>query len=48
MNERLAEGNHRVQWDGRDGTGKKVASGLYFCKMRTGSFERTIKMLLLQ
>ena len=29
----LPDGEHRVRWDGRDGHGQRVASGLYFARL---------------
>jgi subtilisin-like proprotein convertase family protein len=49
----LATGPHEpgiysVEWNGRDAQGRQVASGIYFCRMRTGSFDATRKMLLMK
>jgi C1A family cysteine protease len=41
-------GQHRVTWDGRDLSGREVASGLYFCRLNAGVFSRTIKMALVR
>jgi len=41
-------GRYQVQWDGRDETGRDVASGLYLYRLKTGEFEQTRKMLLLR
>lgn len=35
-------------WDGTDETGKKVSSGIYYCRLRAGKFSQTRKMVLLQ
>ena len=35
-----------VYWDGRNGHGESVASGLYFYTLRTGDFTATRKMLV--
>ena len=37
-----------VLWDGRDDVGRDVASGLYFCRLKAGEFDRIIKMVLLK
>ena len=41
-------GPHSVTWDGRDARGRPAASGVYFCRLRVGSFEQTRKMVLLK
>jgi len=37
---------NRVTWDGRDNSGKKVPSGIYFLKFQTGSYIETKKIIL--
>ncbi len=39
---------HSVTWNGKDNNGKSVSSGVYFCKFKSGSLEKTTKMLLLK
>jgi len=39
---------HEVEWDGRDTNGIIVASGVYFCRLKVGSFALTRRMLLLR
>ena len=39
---------HIVTWDGRDDLGGEVASGLYFCRLKTKDFSKTIKMVLVR
>ena len=41
-------GYHQVIWDGRNGTGIKVSSGLYIYRMSAGSFSKVRKMILLK
>jgi flagellar hook capping protein FlgD/cytochrome c554/c'-like protein len=41
-------GTYNVFWDGTDETGKKIASGVYFYRMRAGEFLQIRKMVLLK
>lgn len=48
VNEVKNSGQHVIQWDGRNAAGTTVASGLYFCTLKSGEFIKTNKMLLLR
>ena len=41
-------GEYTVQWNGRDDTGRQLASGLYFCQVSGGGFSRTVKLVLIK
>jgi flagellar hook assembly protein FlgD len=41
-------GAHRVEWDGTDNSGRRVASGVYYYRLDTGTTEATRKMVLLK
>ncbi|MCB0266181.1 MAG: T9SS type A sorting domain-containing protein, partial [Calditrichaeota bacterium] len=41
-------GSYTVQWDGRNDTGQKVASGMYLYRITAGSFVQTRKMMLMK
>ena len=41
-------GTYKANWDGRNQLGEKVASGIYFARMQSGSFINTIKMNLVK
>lgn len=41
-------GNHQLVWDGKDGQGRDLGSGVYLCRLESGSFFRTQKMMLLK
>jgi hypothetical protein len=41
-------GSYETVWDGRNGGGKAIASGIYFCRMEAKDFDRTLKMVLLR
>ncbi len=44
----LPAGTHTVEWDGNDGSGDKVASGVYFYSLKTDKNTANRKMLLLK
>jgi uncharacterized protein (DUF362 family) len=41
---RIPRGSHQVNWDGSNGTGRRVAPGLYFCRLVSNGFQRAITM----
>ena len=41
-------GRHLVVWDGKDSSGRRVASGAYFYRLRAGDFEATRKIVTVQ
>ena len=41
-------GKYEVVWNGVDGAGNKVATGIYFMQFRAGDYSNTIKMMLLK
>ncbi|MBU8921963.1 MAG: T9SS type A sorting domain-containing protein, partial [Bacteroidales bacterium] len=48
VNEERDAGSYSEIWDGTSDSGSKVASGVYFYRMKTGSFEQNRKMVLLR
>ncbi|NQV29712.1 MAG: T9SS type A sorting domain-containing protein [Candidatus Marinimicrobia bacterium] len=40
--------SYNVTWDGRDRTGERVSTGVYFCRLSAGQFSQTIKMVWLK
>ena len=48
VNEDVTAGQHKVIWNGTDRNNKSVASGVYFYKLSSGSFEATNKMILMK
>jgi hypothetical protein len=41
-------GSYEVVWDGANEGGRRTASGIYFCRMEAGDYERTLKMVQLR
>ncbi|MEZ5357469.1 MAG: thrombospondin type 3 repeat-containing protein [Candidatus Zixiibacteriota bacterium] len=48
VNETQPAGSYKVIWDSKDSFGDKVASGIYFYRIRTDSYTASKKMLLLK
>ena len=46
VDETRSPGRHTVIWEGVDGEGRAVASGVYLYRMEAGSFVRTRRMVL--
>ncbi len=44
----LPSGEHIVQWNGRDNKGNILPGGVYFIQMIAGSYQKTIKTILLK
>jgi hypothetical protein len=44
----MTVGSYKQMWDGRNGSGAKVGSGIYFYQLRAGDFIAKKKMTLLQ
>ena len=41
-------GSYEAVWDGANDAGRRTASGVYFCRMEAGDYERTVKMIQLR
>ncbi|MDZ7372097.1 MAG: T9SS type A sorting domain-containing protein, partial [candidate division KSB1 bacterium] len=48
VDEELPPGRHRVIWDASDGNGLKVSSGIYFYRLKAGTFVDTKRLVLLK
>ncbi len=48
LDEPRKAGRYSENWDGRDNRGRAVASGVYYCRLVSGSFTATRKMVLLR
>ncbi|MFO7895715.1 MAG: C10 family peptidase [Candidatus Cloacimonadales bacterium] len=48
VSEKQAAGTHSVVWNGKDNSGSNLSSGVYFYKLRSGSYTSTRKMILLK
>ncbi len=44
----FGSGRHSVLWNGRDQNNKQVSSGIYFYKMKSGTYTKTRKMILIK
>ena len=48
INENKTPGKYKVIWKGLDQNNKKVASGIYFYRMKSGNYTSTHKMILMK
>lgn len=48
VNNYQSAGTYNVTWNGMNDMGERVSSGIYFCRIKAGSFEKTTKMNLLK
>jgi flagellar hook assembly protein FlgD len=48
LNQEMLAGTHSVIWDGKDGQGRSVSSGVYLYRMTMPNKVLTNKMLLLK
>ena len=48
MEEEIASGEYQINWDGKDGSGKEVSSGIYFYRLKAGEYFEVKKMVLLK
>jgi flagellar hook assembly protein FlgD len=46
LDENRQSGSHQVTWDGRDGSGRTVASGTYFVRLSSGGASSVAKVVL--
>ena len=46
--ERMNAGTHRLQWDGKDGSGSSVSAGIYFALLKAGEMTATGKLVLVK
>ena len=44
----LPEGRHEYTWNGRDASGRAVASGVYWLRLVTPETQHTLKAVLLR
>ncbi|MCB0293574.1 MAG: T9SS type A sorting domain-containing protein, partial [Calditrichaeota bacterium] len=48
LEQELAPGEYRFTWDGRNESGRVLASGVYLYRLRAGDFVQTRKLILLR
>lgn len=48
INDRLQKGCFNIIWYGRDENNHEVNSGIYFCELKTETFSKTIKLIVLR
>ncbi|MBK7047102.1 MAG: hypothetical protein IPH48_11480 [bacterium] len=48
VDDSLAAGEHRVEWDGRDNAGRQVPSGTYVARLEAGPTVEAVKLVLVR
>lgn len=48
VNGDMVAGTHTVHWDGKDEAGNPAASGVYFYRLKTDTFDQTKRMVLMK
>lgn len=48
VNDHQGPGRYSIVWDGKDDFGLEVSSGIYLCRLRSGSFIKMRKLILLE
>jgi flagellar hook assembly protein FlgD len=48
IDQALPAGEHAIAWDGRDGQGRAVSSGVYLYRLQTGRQALSGRMLMLK
>jgi hypothetical protein len=46
--ENVISGNYEVVWDGKNESGYSISSGLYFCKIKSGTSIQTTKLMIVK
>jgi parallel beta-helix repeat protein len=41
-------GRHQIEWDGHDATGRRVSSGIYWCRLRAGGTTTSSRIVVLR
>jgi hypothetical protein len=44
----MEAGTYTIRWDGRDQAGMPVASGIYLYRLKAGTFDQALKMVLMK
>jgi flagellar hook assembly protein FlgD len=48
VDEQRGAGRHEIIWNGRDDSGRAVASGVYLYRLDTGSYSKTMRLVLIK
>lgn len=48
LNEEVGKGQYKIKWNGKNMEGKNLSSGVYLIMMKTNSYQKIIKALLLK
>ena len=48
VDSRKFSGTHKVNWNGLNNDGAKVAPGIYFCRFSTGNYQSVLRLLMVK
>lgn len=48
VNSQQKANTYIIGWDGKDDSGRKISSGMYFCKLKAGEFKSVKKIVLIK
>jgi len=48
LSDKIKPGHHKLKWNGKNTTDKDVSTGIYFVRLKTGSFKSVRKILLIR
>ena len=41
-------GDNIIKWDGKDNQGRDLSTGVYFCKLKSKNYQKSMKLLLVK
>jgi hypothetical protein len=48
LNSKVAAGNYKITWNGKNTTGNEMASGIYFARVSVSNYISTLKLVMIK